>query len=83
MTNIEPYIGLLVQIPLVGIFVWFSLQLIAIFLKSIEARDIQWRMFQEQERIANHEAIKHMAERFSSEIRDLGKEVSELRGTSR
>jgi hypothetical protein len=81
MTNIEPYVGLLIQIPLVGIFVWFSLQLITIFLSSLDARDQQWRLFMEQERRANHEAIANMAQRFSDEIRVLGKEVSELRGT--
>ena len=80
MSNIESYIGLLIQIPLVGIFVWFSLQLISIFLKSLDARDQQWRLFIEQERRANHEAIANMAARFSDEIRVLGKEVSELRG---
>ena len=80
MTNLEPYIGLLIQIPLVGIFVWFSLQLISIFLKSLDARDIQWRQFMESERKANHESIAYMAERFSNEIRTLGKEVGELRG---
>jgi hypothetical protein len=80
ITNIEAYIGLLIQIPLVGIFVWFSLQLITIFLKSLDARDVQWRSFMEQERKANQEAISHMSARFADEIRTLGKEVSELRG---
>jgi len=81
MSNIEPYVGLLIQIPLVGIFVWFSLQLITIFLSFLDARDQQWRLFMEQERRANHEAIANMAQRFGDEIRVLGKEVSELRGT--
>jgi len=81
ISNLEGYIGLLIQIPLVGIFVWFSLQLISTFLKSIDSRDAQWRLFMEQERKANAEALAHMAQRFSDEIRTLGKEVSELRGT--
>ena len=76
----EAYLGLLIQIPLVGIFVWFSLQLISIFLKAIDTRDAAWRMFIEQERKANNDAIEHMATRFSDEIRTLGKEISELRG---
>jgi hypothetical protein len=91
-SNIEAYIGLLIQIPLVGIFVWFSLQLISIFLKSMEAlrnsfiqsidaRDKEWRLFIEQERKANHDAIAHMAQRFADEIRILSKEVAELRGS--
>jgi len=88
-TQLEPYIGLLVQVPLVGIFVWFSLQLINIFLKSISDlrntfvdsitdRDKEWMIFLEQERKANHEAIGHMAERFADEIRVLGKAVTEM-----
>ena len=71
-------IGLLVQIPLVGIFVWFSLQLIAIFLKAIDARDQQWRAWMEAERHANNEALKNMAERFANEIHNLQQRIGEL-----
>jgi hypothetical protein len=91
--NLEAYIGLLIQIPLVGIFVWFSLQLISIFLKSMtdlrnsfissmDLRDREWRTYIDQERQANHDAIAHMAQRFADEIRVLAKEVAELRGRS-
>jgi len=72
------YIGLLIQIPLVGIFVWFSLKLIDSFLKAIDARDLQWRAFIEQERIADRQAIAHMAERFANEIRNLADEISKF-----
>lgn len=78
--NIEAYIGLLIQIPLVGIFVWFSLQLITTFLKAIEQRDQAWREFLSQQRSYDREAIAHMAQRFSDEIRTLAGEVSEFRG---
>lgn len=83
MPNIEPYLSLLIQIPLVGIFVWFSLQLINIFLKSIDARDAQWKMWLETERKANQEAVSHMAQRFADEIRNLSKEIAELRNDVR
>ena len=79
-TTLEGWIGLLVQIPLVGIFVWFSLQLISYFLKSIDTRDQAWREFMNQQREANNMAIQHMATRFSDEIRALGKEIAELKG---
>lgn len=79
-TNMEAYVGLLIQIPLVGIFVWFSLQLIATFLKAIEQRDQAWREFLAQQRTFDREAIAHMAQRFSDEIRTLGSEVAEFRG---
>jgi hypothetical protein len=78
MANIDAYIGLLIQIPLVGIFVWFSLKLIEVFLHSIDARDAHWKEFIKQEREANHAAIAHMAQRFADEIRVLSKEVSTI-----
>lgn len=90
--NAEAWLGLAVQIPIVGIFVWFSLQLISYFLKSIDERDKQWREFLKQQadttnvqmtqqREANNAAIASMAARFADEIRALGKEVAELRGS--
>ena len=78
----EGWITLAIQIPLVGIFVWFSLQVITVFTKSIDARDQQWRDFFNQQREANNDAINNMAIRFSDEIRALGKEVAQLRGRS-
>lgn len=80
MTPALDYVGLLIQIPLVGIFVWFTLLIIDKFLKSIDTRDAAWRDFMNQQRQANNDAIANMAARFSDEIRALGKEVSELRG---
>ena len=79
-TSVEAYIGLLVQIPLVGIFVWFSLTLIKIFLTSLEKRDAQWQSFLDEQRRSYHDAIANMAGRFGDEIRILGKEMSELKG---
>ncbi len=75
----EAYIGLLIQVPLVGIFVWFSLKMITIFMASIDERDKAWQLFLDQQRQANNTAIAHMAERFSDEIRSLGKEVAAIR----
>ena len=83
MPNAEPYIGLLIQIPLVGIFVWFALELIKSFNASIDRRDAAWREFIKQQQQTNNEAIAHMAERFADEIRTLGKEVSNLHGKMR
>jgi hypothetical protein len=80
MQNVDAYIGLLIQIPLVGIFVWFSLRLIDLFLKSLDLRDAQWKEFIKQEREASNIAITHMAQRFADEIRSLSKEISILNG---
>lgn len=78
--SIEGWIGLLIQVPIVGIFVWFSLQIVSNFLKSIDARDEAWRQFINQQREANNQNIAGMAGRFSDEIRTLGKEIAALRG---
>jgi hypothetical protein len=78
--QIEGWVGLAVQIPLVGLFIWFSLQLISYFLKSIDQRDAAWREFLRQQQDANNAAVKAMAERFADAIRSLDKSVSELKG---
>jgi hypothetical protein len=44
--------GLLAQIPLVGIFVWFTLKIISIFMSWLEKRDAQWQAFLEEHRAA-------------------------------
>lgn len=76
--SIESWISIAIQVPIVGIFVWFSLQLVSNFLKSIDQRDAAWREFMNQQREANNNNITSMATRFSDEIRTLGKEVAEL-----
>ena len=89
--NSDAWLSLAVQIPIVVIFVWFSLQLISSFLKSIEtltasfvksidARDAAWREFFYQYRDANNATINTMATRFSDEVQLIGKQVSELSG---
>ena len=80
-TGLEAWVGLAVQIPVVALFVWFSLQIISYFLKSIDARDEQWRIFFNQQREANNQSIQSMAARFADEIRVMGKEIAELRGS--
>lgn len=99
----ESWVGLAIQIPLVGLFIYFSIMMIEKFLKSIseltaafsksieavnksfvdsaDKRDIAWRDFFNQQREANNASIANMAQRFSDEIRVLGKEIAELRGT--
>jgi hypothetical protein len=79
--SIEAWVSLAIQIPIVGIFVWFSLQLISSFLKAIDQRDKSWQEFLNQQRDADRASIANMAARFADEIRTLGKEVAELRGT--
>ena len=80
MQNFESYFSLLVQVPLVGIFVWFALKLINSFQTSLEKRDTQWQAFLEEQRTTFHDALTTMGGRFGDEIRNLAKEVAELKG---
>ncbi len=80
MQNVEPYIGLLIQVPLVGVFIWFALRLVSIFMESLDKRDAAWQVFLEQQRKQNNDAIANMAARFADEIRTMGKEISEIKG---
>lgn len=103
--SIENWITLAIQVPLVGLFIYFSITMIGKFLESLDKsiktfaltievitktytdsddrRDGAWREFMNQQREANAAAISNMAQRFSDEIRALGKEIAELRGMSK
>ncbi len=87
------YIAMLVQVPIVGIFVWFSLQMLSKFLDALEQRDLAWREFIKQQAESNQDFLKQQSEvstaaiqamttRFADEIRNLGKEVAEFRGST-
>jgi len=75
-TNTEAYIGLLVQIPLVGMFIWFTLRQNKDFLTAMEKRDDQWREFLRAQTESMNSAISRIAE----EVQLMGRELSELRG---
>jgi len=69
--------SLLVQIPLVGIFVWFALQQQKIYSASQNSRDAEWRDFLREEREANNTALGRIAEevKCSSTILSAMKDV--------
>lgn len=73
------YISLLIQIPLVGIFVWYSSRQNKDFLDAMEKRDAQWRTFLQEHTALTNAAIARIAE----EVKLLGREISEMRGRSR
>jgi hypothetical protein len=77
---LEPYLGLLVQIPVVFIFVWFALSIIKIFIDFTVKRDESWQAFIASERTNTNESIKNMAERFAGRIGAMEAQVSELKG---
>ncbi|KAA0266409.1 MAG: hypothetical protein EDM79_15690 [Chloroflexi bacterium] len=75
-TNIETYLGLLIQVPLVGMFIWFTLRQNKDFLTAMEKRDEQWREFLRDHTDSTNAAIGRIAE----EVKLLSREVSEMRG---
>ena len=80
MDNAEQYVGLLVQVPLVGIFIWFTLRIVDRFMASLDKRDTQWQSFLEEQRKLTNESISNMAARFGDDIKEVSKEVASLRG---
>jgi len=87
METLQPYISLFVQIPIVFIFVWFSINMLDKFLRALEKRDEQlakrdeqFQVFLEQQRKSSFDAMGHMTGRFADEIKALGKDIAELRG---
>jgi Na+/phosphate symporter len=73
---INSYIGLLIQVPLVGMFIWFTLRQNKDFLTAMERRDEQWREFLSNHTESTNQAIGRIAE----EVKTLAREVSQLRG---
>ena len=76
MESINPYINLLIQVPLVGVFIWFAIRQTEMFLSALEKRDVAWREFLSEQRHAGNRAI----ERLADEIKEISSEVAELRG---
>lgn len=70
----ESVINLLVQVPLVGIFVWFILQRDKQTAESEKRRDEQWRDFLREERELRATSIGRLAE----ELKSIGQEVARV-----
>jgi hypothetical protein len=87
LTSVEPYVGLFIQIPLVFIFIWFTLKIVDRFMVSLdkrdaalEARDDKWQAFLQEQRAEFSAAIASLAARFGDEIKSLSSEVSRMNG---
>ena len=76
----ETYIGLLIQVPLVGVFIWFTLKIVDRFMASLDARDKQWQDFLAQQRKETNEAMTSLATRLGEEIKLVTNEVSKFNG---
>ncbi|MEJ5201560.1 MAG: hypothetical protein WHV66_04940 [Anaerolineales bacterium] len=67
--------SLLAQIPLVGIFIWFVLEMMKRYGEERTYRDTQWREFLKDLRDAQNAAIGRLAE----EIKCIAIEVAQMR----
>ena len=76
----ESYIGLLIQVPLVGIFIWFTLKIVDRFMASLDKRDLQWQEFLSQQRKETSEAMTALAARLGDEIKAIASEVARFNG---
>ena len=72
----EGIVNLLIQIPLVGIFIWFILERDKRSDTNEQKRDEQWREFLAEQREASNLAIT----RLTDEIKTIGQEVNRLGG---
>lgn len=79
MTAIDPIISLLVQVPLVGIFVWFTLQLSKNMQKQQDERDAQWRDFLREQRESNNAALGRLADEIKSNTQVLTAHMATIR----
>jgi hypothetical protein len=72
----ESLVNLLMQIPLVGIFIWFILERDKRSDAQQSTRETQWRDFLKEQREQNNAAIARLAEKIES----ISHEVSRLNG---
>lgn len=70
----EYLVNLIVQIPLVGVFIWFILEKDKRSDEASKNRDEQWRNFLVEQREQNNAAIARLAE----EIKVIATQVSVL-----
>ena len=74
------YIALLIQVPLVGIFIWFTLKIVDRFMLSLDQRDKQWQEFLTGQRREFSEAISALATRLGEELKAMSAEIAHMDG---
>lgn len=71
-------IQLLIQIPILGVFVWFTLKLSGDFRADTAKRDEQWQKFIEQQNELWRSFIRELVERSSTADDTVSQRLSEL-----
>ena len=71
----QEWISLLLQVPLVGVFIYFALQQQKIFNAYLERREESWQRFLREER----DALIASLNRLASEVKAVNDEVKAVR----
>lgn len=74
----QEIVQLLIQVPLLGVFVWFTLKLSGDFRADTAKRDEQWQKFIEQQNELWRNFIRELVERSSSADDTVSQRLSEL-----
>lgn len=74
----QEVIQLLIQIPLLGVFVWFTLRLSADYRADGEKREAQWQTFITQQNELWRNFIRELVERSSTADDTVSQRLSEL-----
>lgn len=82
MTQVEA-IALLAQIPLVGIFVWFTLRMSADFRSDAKARDTEWQAFISQQNELWRGFVRDLVEKSATADDMVSQRLFELVGIIR
>ena len=78
LSQYEPIASLLVQIPLVGIFIYFILEWTKRIEKANTERDNQWREFLKEERILRTEVLRAIAQEVKENTATLAAITAEI-----
>lgn len=76
--QVTDIVSLLTQIPLVGLFIWFTLRLSGDYRADAEKRDKQWQTFIEQQNELWRGFIRDLVERSSSADDTVSQRLSDL-----
>jgi hypothetical protein len=76
MSGNEAWLNLIVQIPVVGIFIWFILEWTKRNNVAQIARDREWRDFMREERKSHADNLSQLVE----EIKTIGNQVGTVSG---
>lgn len=70
----DAWVSLLIQVPLVGIFIWFTLKLNEQNQTAATKRDDEWRGFLKEQREASNAALARIAE----EVKTLSNQQAQM-----